>query len=165
MPYRLEPVWKNYSRNPCRKSFSSMLRSIQWRTVKIHRISNALMLLFALDYTKRYQWTVTVKQLPTKKRLRKGGSIMRKKQFLQFRRAMATLLAVAMIGQNTVIVDYQNKCQKYELNEEYVWQHGKWRETPINQGKTRFYRTRTSEAWQQYWEYEELYSQFSRARL
>ena len=25
------------------------------------------MLLFALDYTKRYQWTVTVKQLPTKK--------------------------------------------------------------------------------------------------
>lgn len=33
---------------------------------------------------------------------------MRKKQFLQFRRAMATLLAVAMIGQNTVMTTAEN---------------------------------------------------------
>ena len=33
---------------------------------------------------------------------------MKKKQFLQFRRAMATLLAVAMIGQNTVMTTAEN---------------------------------------------------------
>jgi len=27
---------KNHSRNPCRKSFSSTLRSIRWRTVNVH---------------------------------------------------------------------------------------------------------------------------------
>ena len=33
------------------------------------------MLLFALDYTKRYQWTVTVKQLPTKKGCEKEEAV------------------------------------------------------------------------------------------